>query len=241
MNDFSAIIHQARSYTKSRKYKDAERVLLSGLKSFPNSSDIYFELANLFHHSGDVGRAIKSFKKTLELDPNHTEASIGLSVILNDIGKYKEARNIFEKADNRVKGGGTKNLIEDKHINKKFSIKHLELAELYLTYNRFDEALFEIKKACALDSDNEHLRVRLAKIYINKGFVAKAIDELTKLKNEKPNFLAARNALGLIYFSNGNVIEAQAEWKRVVSIDPKNKEAKNYLRLSENANEVSIP
>ena len=32
----------------------------------------------------------------------------------------KEARNIFEKADNRVKGGGTKNLIEDKHINKKF-------------------------------------------------------------------------------------------------------------------------
>ena len=47
--------------------------------------------------------------------------------------------------------------------------------------------------------------------------------------------------LGLIYFSNGNVIEAQAEWKRVVSIDPQNKEAKNYLRLSENANEVSIP
>ena len=97
MNDFSAIIHQARSYTKSRKFKDAERVLLSGLKSFPNSSDIYFELANLFHHSGDVGRAIKSFKKTLELDPNHTEASIGLSVILNDIGKYKEARNILKK------------------------------------------------------------------------------------------------------------------------------------------------
>ena len=52
------------------------------------------------------------------------------------------------------------------------------------------------------------MRVRLAKIYVSKGFVAKAIDELTKLKNEKPNFLAARNALGLIYFSNGNVIEA---------------------------------
>ena len=79
-----------------------------------------------------------------------------------------------------------------------------------------------------LTAENEHLRVRLAKIYVNKGFVRKAIDELVRLKNEKPNFLAARNALGLIYFSNGNIIEAQSEWKRVVSIDPKKQRGEEF-------------
>ena len=38
------------------------------------------------------------FKKALEIDPHFTNASIGLSVILNDLGRYEEGREIFEKA-----------------------------------------------------------------------------------------------------------------------------------------------
>ena len=116
----------------------------------------------------------------------------------------------------------------------------MELAELYLTYNRFDEALFEIKKSCALDVSNYDLRLKLAKIYAKKGFKGKAIDELTKIKNESPEYLPARNSLGVIYFGGGNVIEAQAEWEKVLSINPKDKEARTYLDLSKNANEVSL-
>ena len=88
-----------------------------------------------------------------------------MSVLLNDVGQYEEARKVFEETDRRVKKGDTGSLIDDKHINKKFSLKHLELADLYLTYNRFDEALFELKKASALDPDNLEFRLKLAKIY----------------------------------------------------------------------------
>ena len=76
------------------------------------------------------------------------------------------------------------NFIEDVHINKKFSVKHFELAELYLTYNRFDEALFEYKKSSALDPENLDIKLKMAKVLAKKGFISKAIDELKKLKNE---------------------------------------------------------
>ena len=73
-----------------------------------------------------------------------------------------------------------------------------------------------------------------------KGFKSKAIDELTKLKNEQPDFHTARVALGVLYFGLGNVLEAQTEWEKVLAKDPKNSEAMTYLELSKNASEVSL-
>lgn len=231
---------QVRALIKTNEFKKAEKYLSHLVTSGGEHPNVYFELGNLYHLKGEIGRAIKSFKKTLEVDPSHTDASISLSVLLNDVGQYSEARKIFEDTDRRVKQGESGSLIEDKHINKKFSLKHFELADLYLTYNRFDEALFELKKASALDPENLEFRLKLARIYSKKGFKSKAIDELLKLKNEQPDFHPARVALGVLYFGLGNVLEAQTEWEKVLSKDPKNSDAITYLELSKNANEVSL-
>ena len=233
-------LSQVRTLIKTNELKKAEHYLSRLVSSGESHPNVFFELGNLYHLKGEIGRAIKSFKKTLEVDPSHTDASISLSVLLNDVGQYREARKIFEDTDRRVKQGSGSSLIEDKHINKKFSLKHLEIADLYLTYNRFDEALFELKKASALDPENLEFRLKLARIYSKKGFKSKAIDELIKLKNEKPDFFEARIALGVLYFGLGNVLEAQTEWEKVLSKDPKNSDALTYLELSKNANEVAL-
>ena len=233
-------LNQVRALIKSHEFKKAEKYLGAMITGGGDDSNVYFELGNLYHTRGEIGRAIKSFKKTLELEPSHTDASISLSVLLNDVGQYDEARKVFEETDRRVKKGESGSLIDDKHINKKFSLKHLELADLYLTYNRFDEALFELKKASALDPENLDFRLKLAKIYSKKGFKGKAVDELAKLKNEQPDYLEARVALGVVYFGLGNILEAQTEWEKVLSKDPKNADAITYLELSKNASEVSL-
>ena len=69
------------------------------------------------------------------------------------------------------KGSG---LLEDKHINKKFASKHYELADLYLSYNRYDEALFEFNKVVGLDPENLEARIKISKVYAKKGFVVTA-------------------------------------------------------------------
>ena len=58
------------------------------------------------------------------------------------------------------------------------------------------------------------------------------MEVLRKLKSENPSYLPARIALGLLYFGNGNVLEAQSEWYNVLNMDPNNQEAKMYLDLS---------
>tara|TARA_B100001971_G_scaffold214585_1_gene252886 strand:- start:92563 stop:93297 length:735 start_codon:yes stop_codon:yes gene_type:complete len=204
----------------------------------PKSADAYFYIGNIFHIKGQLGKAVKAFNKVLEENPNHTDASISLSVILNDIGKYEEAKSIFEKANEHVKK--EKKGLEDPHINIKFANKHYEIAEMYFTYARYDEALYEYNKASALDESNLEVRIKIAKVYSKKGFLSKAIEVLKKLKSEQLNYIPARIALGLLYYGSGNVIEAQTEWQSALQKDPGNEELQMYLKLSNNATETNL-
>ncbi len=233
------LLKKAKDAFQKNDLKTASLFLNEIIDQNPNATEAYFYLANVFHVRGELGKAIKGFQRVLELDPNHTDAAISLSVIYNDIGKYEEAKAIFEKANNQVKNSqGTG--VADPHLNKKFSLKHYEIAEMYVSYGRCDEALFEYNKAIALDPDNLEIRIKIAKTYTKKGYSSKAFDELRRLKNENPGYMPARIALGLLYYGNGNIIEAQAEWQNVLSREPQHPEAVMYVNLSRTASETTV-
>lgn len=235
------LLKTARECFDKQEYKKSQVVLNEIIESDDRNVDALFLLANIFHINGEIGKAIKAFNKVLNLNPEHTDAAISLSVLYNDIGQYDEAKKVFDTANERVKGKnkGT-GLMEDKHINKKFASKHYEIADLYLSYNRYDEALFEFNKVVGLDPENLEARIKIAKVYAKKGFIAKAIEELRNLKNEEPNYAPARIALGVIHYGNGNVLEAQSEWEKVLMKDPFHAEASMYMNLSKTATETRI-
>ena len=233
------LLKKAKDAFQRNDLKTASLFLNEVIEQNPNSTEGFFYLANVFHIRGELGKAVKAFSRVLELDPNHTDAAISLSVIYNDIGKYEEAKAIFEKANNQVKNTQTQG-VSDPHLNKKFSLKHYEIAEMYASYGRYDEALFEYNKAINLDPDNLEVRIKVAKNYTKKGFTSKAFEELKRLKNEHPGYMPARIAIGLLYYGNGNIIEAQAEWQNVLSRDPAHAEATMYMNLSRSATETNI-
>lgn len=204
----------------------------------PKSAEAYFYIGNIFHIQGKLGKAVRAFNKVLDIDSSHTDASISLSVILNDIGRYEDAKKIFDKANKKVKN--EKKGLEDPHINKKFSQKHFEIAEMYFSYNRYEEALSEYNKAYGLDPDNLDVRIKIARVYAKKGYVSKAFDELRKLKSERPGHVPTKIALGLLHYSKGNTIEAQTEWQSAIAIEPKNEEVQMYLKLSKGATETNL-
>jgi tetratricopeptide (TPR) repeat protein len=218
--------------------KKAFMVFEEVLQVNPNSSEAYFYMGNIFHIQGQLGKAIKAFNKVLELNPNHTDASISLSVILNDIGQYEQAQKIFEKANKKVKNETQG--VQDPHINKKFALKHFELAEMYFSYNRYEESLFEYNKAYGLDPENLEIRIKVAKVYSKKGYISKAFEELRKLKSEHPAYIPARVALGLLHYGKGNTLEAQTEWQNALGKDPHNEEIQMYLNLSKSATETNL-
>jgi tetratricopeptide (TPR) repeat protein len=224
------LINKAKDFFNKRDYKNSLTVLNEIIETEDKNSEAFFLMGNIFHMKGQIGKAIKAFNKVVEIDPKHTEAAISLSVLYNDIGKYEKAKTIFDKANDNVKKDTES--FQDPHINKKFSLKHFELAEMYFSYNRYEEAIFEYDKAIGLDPGNLEIRIKVAKVYSKKGFKSKSMEVLRKLKSENPSYLPARIALGLLYFGNGNVLEAQSEWYNVLNMDPNNQEAKMYLDLS---------
>lgn len=240
MENVASLFSKAQDCLKNKRFKQAERVLKQVIELDPKQTEAFYNLGNIYHQRGEIGKAIKAFQKVLSLDEAHTDASISLSVLYNDIGKYDLGKNIFEKAQKRIKTDRVSDSINDKHINSRFSKKHFEIAELYMTYNRFDDAIFEYKKSSELDPDNLEARVKLAKVYAKKGFHSRAVDELKRIRSERPNYMAARVALGILHYGSNNVIEARAEWERVLEIEPLNRDAQMYLKLSSSATETKF-
>ncbi|WP_127715649.1 lipopolysaccharide assembly protein LapB [Halobacteriovorax sp. HLS] len=243
METFNAneLLEKGKACYNGGEYKKAAAIFNELIEIDPKAIEALFYLANIFHINGEIGKAIKAFNKVISLDPTHTDAAISLSVLYNDIGHYEDAKKVFNQANERVKSRahGSEG-IDDQHVNKKFAIKHLELADLYMTYNRYDEALFEYNKVASLNPEDLEVRIKVAKVYAKKGFISKAIDELKTLKNESPNYINGRIALGVLQYGNGSILEAQAEWEKVLSLEPHNSEAAMYLNLSQTATETSL-
>lgn len=194
-------------------------------------------LGTSHYMQGRVGKAIECFKKVLSIDPKHTDAAISLSIIYNDIGRYDDAKKIYQVANQSLQ---LKRQGSDDLLDRKFALKHIEMGDLYFKYHRYDDALDDYSKAARLDPNYLEIRIKLAKVYARKGFTTRAIQELQALCHEHQNFIPARIHLGLMYFSQGNVIDAQLEWERARAQDPSNTEIQTYLEMAKQATETSV-
>jgi tetratricopeptide (TPR) repeat protein len=216
-----------------RELGRAESLIHERLRETPESADAHYLMGVLQYFRGQVGPTVESLRRALSLDPRHTDAAICLSVLFNDIGKYDDARKVFEQANQSVArpaaSGG------DPEVDRKFAVKHLELADLYFRYRRYDEAIEEYGKAALLDPVTLDIRIRLAKAFAKKGFVTRALQELQQLKSEHPRFIPARLQLGLLHYSQGNILDAELEWEGVMDVEPRNREAQAYLEMAKKA------
>jgi tetratricopeptide (TPR) repeat protein len=111
-------------------------------------------------------------------------------------------------------------------------VKHLEIADLYFRYRRYDEAIEEYNKAADLHPELLEIRIRRAKAFAKKGYLTRSIQELQQLKRENPTYSPVRIQLGLLHYSQGNLLDAELEWEATFQIEPSNREAKAYLEMA---------
>ena len=236
------LIKFAHDCYKNKDHKQALDILSNLLNDKNINTEqlvkIHSLLGSLFNLRGEIGKAIKSYHRVLTLDADNIDAAIALSVLYNDIGNYEESKKIFFRAQELT--GKQSSSTQVKHINKKFASKHYELGELYLSYSRYEEALFEFNKTLSLDSSRLEARIKIANLYAKKNLYTKAYQVLQELKNEEPDFIPARIALGVLCYGRKKIIEAQREWEAVLLKDPQNKQAAMYLNLSKSATETHL-
>lgn len=228
--DAKDLLETTREHFREGNYRIAESLLQQLLLQDKKNPEVFHMLATIFYDQGKFNKAIKSFRRALELDPGYTDASVGLSIILNDLGKYEEGKRVFEEAQEIL---SRKSSEGDPYIQERLAIKHDELGELYFQYKRFDEALEQWQKALSMSTRKAELKMKIVESYIRMDEDARAIRELKQMVQEYPQFVPARLKLGLLYFNNKQTVEAVEQWESVLLRDPEHPHALKYLAMAQ--------
>ena len=134
-------LKKAGEYFDKGDLDKAEPLLISLAKSTPYLASPFYMLGTIYYERSLFKRAIFCYKKALELDPKLTDSAIGLSVVLNDLGRYEEAREVFLKAQSLIK---TENKLVGSKIKDRIAELHLELSRLYQDDQMPDKAMENI-------------------------------------------------------------------------------------------------
>lgn len=231
------MLSEARESFIDGNYKMAEPILQQMLLQNTRNPEVFQMLATIYYDKGQFSKAIKTFKRALEIDPTYTDASVGLSIILNDLGKYDEGKQVFLEAQSQLEKKTGKS---DPFIDEKLSSKHEELADLYYQYKRYNEALEQLLKAQKLSTRKSEITMRIAEVHVQLGQMDRAIKDLRSLIREYPHFIPARLKLGVIYYKANNIAEATEQWENILMRDPQHPEALRYLKMAQAAGITSI-
>ncbi|MES2768491.1 MAG: tetratricopeptide repeat protein [Bdellovibrionota bacterium] len=226
---YREMMAQAKESFIEGDYRTAEPLLQQAILQNNKDPEVYQMLATLFYDKGQFNKAIKSFKKALEIDPSYTDASVGLSIILNDLGRYEEAKEVFEEAQERL--NETK-MQSDPFIEDRITQKHMELGDLYLQIEKFEDALEQFMKAKKLSNNPGLLILKIAECFMKIHKEQRAIQELQLFLRDYPQNIEARVRLGVYLYQMNRVYEAVEEWEKVQMRDSQNADAKHYLQLA---------
>ncbi|HVK62182.1 MAG TPA: tetratricopeptide repeat protein [Bdellovibrionales bacterium] len=228
--ELSDLLETAREHFREGNYKIAESLLQQVMLKDGRNPEVFHMLATIYYDQGKFNKAIRTFRRSLEIDPAFTDASVGLSIILNDLGRYEEGKQVFVEAQKAL---ARKSTAADPYMQEKLASKHDELGEMYFQYKRYGEAAEQYEKALTLSSRKADLKMKLIECWIQEGDSARAAKELRALSHEYPSFIPARLKLGILLYNAKRVTEAVEQWEAVLLRDPEHPTALKYLQMAQ--------
>jgi tetratricopeptide (TPR) repeat protein len=207
-NDAITLMKEILASTAKKTYNPAER---------GNRSALLERLGFMYRNAEQFGPAVETFRQIAELDPDlaaRAEAQV--------IETYRAGKD-FKKAEQEANAAAAK-YPDDRMIK---SVQASVLADL----GRTDAAVAILKKQLGEKKDRETW-LALAQVY-EKGKrydeMAKAIDEAEKLSQSKDDKETVYFLRGAMYERLKKYDQAEAEFRKVIEMNPENSSAMNYL------------
>lgn len=229
--ELAGLIRMGKTAFSEADCLQAERHLLEALEAGANYPDIHYALGLIDHQLGKYRRAVERFGQAVSLNPDYTEALLSLSITLNDMGRYEEARDAYDRASeilSRKGGSPGEDLFRERIANL-----HKELGELYLALGQQDDAIREYRRALSVAPGFPDLRVRLVKALREAGRTGEARDEVDAFLAESPGNAAALLQKGILHYLAGEKGRARRSWEEALYKDPLNKILQVYLNTLE--------
>ena len=195
-------------YSLQNKYDLAtgeyEKFLTHATKLDPHNIELYKRLGEIYFEQNNLESAEKVYRTIVDLSPQDMRARLLLGVIYERLDRIEEAIKEFETvisvdADNHIALNALGYLFAEKGIN-------------------LDRAEVMIKKALEFQPDNGAYLDSLGWVYFRKGLIEEALKKLKRASglSEDPVIF---NHLGEVYFSGGDLDNAEESWRRSLEID----------------------
>lgn len=166
-----------------------------------------YNLGLFYLNQSDVDNATKYFVKALALDTRYYLAWNALGLAHSMKGRLEESAKAYQKC---------------LEISPQFAEAHNNLGTVYQEMKKLDLAEQEFKKALTdLTYQNRELPYfNLARLYVLKGSLDEALDNVQKAIQIKPRLAMAQNLRGLIFEKQNNLAEAISSYEAAVKIVP---------------------
>ncbi len=158
--DPQVLIEEGKTALKAGDTQTAIARLEAATKADPNSAEAFFLLGNAYYKT-QPGKAIKAYKKALDLSPDNPDYLTNLGVAYYVAGQLDNSEKTLRKAVEKAPDDPTANYL---------------LGVTLLQKGHIDDALSQFKKANSLDPNMPEPYYGLGMAYKLKGDKSKAIE-----------------------------------------------------------------
>ena len=160
------VFERANSALITQDFEYAERLLTNALKKHPDilpddKKKIESLLARIYSDEGDLERALASYLRLYEREPDNIEHMLNLGRIYRHLGRYEDALVILKKAQQI--GGDTDEVLYN-------------FAKTYKRMGDYGKSADYFSRAIEVKPDHAHAYDRLGNLYVLIGETDKAIE-----------------------------------------------------------------
>jgi len=109
--DADLIVYELNYYLQNKKFEEAKQNLNLAIEKEPDNKQLYFSLGVVYDELGNTEKAVESYKKAIELDPNYFDAVYNLGALyfnegveMNNAANEIEDNEEYNKAREAAKG-----------------------------------------------------------------------------------------------------------------------------------------
>ncbi len=140
-----------------------------------------------------------------------------LSVVtFNQVGHWRDTKTLFTHVLS---------------VNDDNSVAHHSIAESLYKEQRFDEALYHIKRAIELRPSEPRPYLSLGYVYYRQRKFGPALESYNRGIAIRPDLPFALNGRALVYLALGDFAKALADVQRALELDPHNQDARHFKEL----------
>lgn len=179
---------------------------------------------------GDSETALEELNAAIAINPEYVEALLNRALVLNDLGRFDDAKESLERAGAREQAAadGIPAIAAARIANA-----HADIGDLYMAVGAHERAWREYRTALELRPGFPDVRHRAGKALLELGRVTEAIRMLRRVVLDTPSYMPARLDLGLALFRNGETDAARAEWDACRMDGADSPQLRAYLALLE--------